>query len=98
MKPPKSPPQHRLRWMHWYRCKANERAAAGQTAHGTPRIYRKVIKPGHEKITTVADEIAEVLQGVYRWIPYDYQKRINLLARKLAAIKRHNPGKQVRVK
>lgn len=83
--------------MRWYRSKAAERAAAGKTAHGTPRIYKCVPKPGHERVSAIADEMVEILHAVYQWIPFGYQQRVNLLARKLAAIKRHNPGKRVRV-
>jgi len=67
------------------------------TAHGTPRIYKKLPKPGHEPIAAVVDEIAEILHQSYQWIPGCYLPRVNLLGRKLAAIKRHNPRKRVRV-
>jgi hypothetical protein len=97
MSQPKSSPALRLRWMRWYRAKAKERAANGLTAHGTPRIYRKLTKPGHEPVSALVDEIAEVLHSAYRWIPAGYQPRVNALGRKLAAIKRHNPRKRVRV-
>lgn len=83
--------------MNWYRSKAAERNARGQTAHGTPRIYKCQPKPGHERISSIVDEMVEILHAVYQHIPYGYQVRVNMLARKLASVKKHNPRRRVRV-
>lgn len=83
--------------MRNHKLRVDKRIAAGLTARGTPRIYKKLPKPGHEKVSSIADEIVEILHATYQWIPDGYQLRFRAMARKLAAVKRHNPGKKVRV-
>jgi hypothetical protein len=81
----------------WYRSKAKERDAQNLTAHGTPRIYRKRIRKGHQKVVDLVDEVASVLDTVYQYLPTGYRYKVTTLASKLAAVKKHNPGKQVRI-
>ncbi len=94
-------------YKYWTR-KAAERAQAGLTTRGTPKIYRHWETPGMPRhvrarldrkyvpLADLVDRMAALLAKGFEFLPWELQDEATALAKQLATVKRHNKKRRVR--